>query len=117
MITAITNAKLALNTWGGLTFAPATAAADGVAIDMTGKDFATVILAKNGGSAAATVTVKAGDGIQGIKDIAAYSIAAGATAAIRLDSGAFKNVLGTNKGKAVIIPSSTDITFAVVELP
>ena len=108
--------NLSLNAWGTVTFTAATTASDGVAIDYKGKDHKTVILAQNGGSGSATVTVKAGNGIQGVKDLAAYTIAAGSIVAIRLDSGEFKQVTGTNKGNVVIIPSSTDVKFAAVEL-
>ena len=115
-ITNVERNKLPLNAWGTVTFIAATTAEDGVAIDFKGKDHKTVILAQNGGSGTATVTVKAGNGIQGVNDVAEYTIAAGSIAAIRLDSGEFKQVTGTNKGNVVIIPSSTDVKFAVVEL-
>lgn len=112
----ITKTNLILNTWSEFAFAAATTAADGVTIDLTGKDEYTTVLALNGGSGAATVIVKKGDGIQGVNDIAAFSIGAGEYAAIRLDSGAFKNVSGALKGKALLVPSSTDVTFATIEL-
>lgn len=80
-----------------------------------GKDFKTVIVCK-GGAAAGTLTVKAGNGIQGVNGLV-LSIPATNYAAFTLDSGAYKNVSGTNKGKVVMIPSVADIGVAVVELP
>lgn len=50
--------------------------------------------------ASATLTVLAGNGIQGAADLA-ISISAG-THLVRLDSGFYKNTTGTNKGKVGI---------------
>ena len=115
-VTYILKKNLELNEWGKCTKTAATTPTDGVAIDMSGKDFQTVIIVENSGSGSATVTVKAGNGIQGVNDLAAYTLAASEVAAIRLDSGAFKNVTGDNKGKVLIIPSTADVKFTVIEL-
>ena len=92
-------------------------AADGFAMEFTAQDERTVFLFQNTGSAVATVKVLKGNGIQGVTDLDAFSIAAGGIAVYRLDSGAFKHVSGANKGKAVFIPSTTDIKGAVIVLP
>ena len=117
-VTALTTVKLALNDWSdAITETAASAAADGVTI-ANGADFKTVILAHNThGSAAKTVTVKKGNGLGGVEDIAAESIAAGATKAIAIDSSRFVNTSGTNKDKMLVIPESTDVKFVVIELP
>lgn len=109
--------KLGQNVASTLTLVGATVAADGVAIDFTEQDAKTVILVKNDGSAVGTFTVKQGDGIQGVADYVSGSIAAGATASINLESGRFKKLSGVNKGKVLVIPSSTDLKFAAVVMP
>lgn len=117
-ITNITKQKIGLNAWSGaITFTAAATAADGVALDFTGKDYKCVVIAQNTGGSSATVTVKAGNGMNGVNDIAAETIAAGETKVIRLDSAAFKNIEGTDRDKVVMIPSATGVKFAVVELP
>lgn len=62
-----------------------------------------------------TVTIKKGNGIQGVADYAA-KVGKGKTVAISLDSGAYKNVSGTDKGK-VVITGAADVKVAVVVLP
>lgn len=109
--------KLKLNAWGDVEFKTVTAGGDGAQADMTGKDHATLILAHNTATTAATVTMKAGDSIQGVNDLAAYEIAAGGFAAIRVDSGEFKRITGEDKGTALITASSNTVEIAVVELP
>lgn len=110
--------KLGQNVTSVCTFTAATTANDGVAIDFTEQDAKTVILAKNEhASAAQTFTVKMGDGVQGVVDYVSENIAAGEMVAINLESGRFKKLSGTNKGKVHIVPSSTDVKFAVVVMP
>ena len=109
--------KVNLNEGKLVQLTAATAAADGFAIDFSQQDERTVFLFQNTGSAAANVKVKQGNGIQGVADLDAFSIAAGGIAVFRLDSGAFKQVSGDNKGTAVFIPSSTDVKEAVIVLP
>lgn len=111
----ITAAKLEQNTFGAVTFTAGTT--DGVKIPMSGKDNKVVILAQNTGSSAATVKVKAGNGLQGISDSETYSVAASGFAAINLESGVYKKVSGEDKGYALLIPSSADVKFAVIVLP
>ena len=109
--------KVNLNEGKLVTLTAPTAAADGFGMDFSAQDERTVFIFHNTGSAAATIKVKQGDGIQGVTDLDAFSIAAGGIAIYRLDSGAFKIVTGTNKGRAVFIPSTTDIKGAVIVLP
>ena len=61
--------------------------------------------------------VKKGNGIQGVVDLATGDIAASAIVAMTLDSGAFKNVTGENKGCAVVVPDDVKLKAAVVVLP
>lgn len=99
----------------GITFTTLSDAANGGAYAAGGKDFKTVILVK-GGAAAGKLTVKAGNGIQGVNDIV-LDVPATNYAAFTLDSGAFKNVSGADKGKVIMIPSAADLSVAVIELP
>ena len=46
-----------------------------------------------------------------------YTIAAGKFACINLESGAYKNVSGEDKGYAIVVPSSADVKCAEVVLP
>lgn len=112
----ITSDKLTLNDWKALTFTAGTA--DGFKVPATNGDWKRVVLVQNTDtSAAITVTVKKGNGIQGVKDLDAFSIPAGKTAAIRLDDGRYKNVSGEDKDYILIVPSSTKASMSVVELP
>lgn len=107
--------KLEQNAFGEVAFTAG--ATDGILVPMTGKDHKILVLVQNTGTGAGTVTVKHGNGIQGVNDLAAYSIAASGIAAINLEAGAFKNVSGEDKDYCLIIPSAATIKCAVVELP
>ena len=120
-VTAITPVSLSLNTFNvdAITFTAPTVAADGFTVPFTGKDKNIVLLFQNtnAGTTARTATVKAGNGIQGVADLDSGDIAAAKTGAVMVDSGAFKNVSGTNKGKILIIPSHAELKMAAVVLP
>lgn len=76
-----------------------------------------LIIAQNANSSAAKkLTIKKGNGIQGVVD-KVVSIAAGKTIFINIESGRFKNVSGDNKGKVILTGESADIKVAVVKLP
>jgi hypothetical protein len=85
-------------------------------LELTGGDYKTAILMANAGSASATVTFAIGNGIQGAGSDLVVTVAAGATMAICLDSGYFKNVSGTDKDAVKVTPSAA-ISFTIVELP
>ena len=85
-------------------------------IELTGGDYKTLVLINNAGSASATATFAVGNGIQGAGANLVVTVAAGATQAIVLDSGYFKNVSGTAKDCVTVTPS-TALGFTVVELP
>ncbi len=99
----------------GVTFVAATSVVDGFKLDFMGKDFKTLILVE-GGTAEGTITIKKGDGIQGAGDVT-YTVGATGLFGITVDSGAFKQVTGENRGSVVVIPSSTQIKIALIELP
>ena len=85
-------------------------------IELTGGDYKTLVLINNAGSASATATFAVGNGIQGAGANLVVTVGAGATQAIVLDSGYFKNVSGTAKDCVTVTPSAA-LGFTVVELP
>lgn len=90
-------------------------ATDGGEFVFDGADHKTLILLQNTVTAVKTVTVKAGNGIQGVNDLE-IEIDASSTKAVALNSGAFKNMYGDDKGK-VIMTGPSDIKIAVLKLP
>ena len=77
-----------------------------------------VIGIKNAASSAVekTITIKAGNGLQGTNDIS-LELAQNEIAWVVLDSGKFKNVYGVNKGKVILTGTSDDLKVKVIELP
>ena len=63
-----------------------------------------------------TITIKAGNGLQGTNDISLV-LAQNEIAWVALDSGKFKNVYGVNKGKVILTGTSNDLKVKVIELP
>lgn len=96
----------------------ATAALDataGAEYTHDGKDENTVFILENAdASNAEVVTIKAGNGIQGTTDLA-ISLPASAMRFITLDSGKYKNVSGTNKGK-IMFTGTADVKIAVLKI-
>ena len=115
-VTKIEKQVLGINKFGKVEFTALSSTADGFVLEWDVKDERSVLVVQNGGSAAATVVVKKGNGIQGVKDLASYSVGAGEIAAVVLDSGAFKNVSGADKGTVKVTGSATDLKAALVEL-
>ena len=66
-------------------------------------------------STATTITVKAGANVAGVNDLT-LSVPKGEKAFFQLDSNAYMNASGVNKGKIVIAVSSADCKLAVAEL-
>ena len=112
-IVKITPQKMTHNT--ALTLADATAmdATDGIYVEYTGKDHNIVLLLE--GSAADTVTVHMGNGLQGVADVA-VSLEASKAAALVLESGKFKLVSGDYKGYVHLSGAATTKVQAF-ELP
>ena len=78
------------------------------------KDDQTVLVLNNTGTSAATVTIKAGNGIQGVND-EVLSVPAGINL-IKLESGRFKFVTGTNKGKIVLKAAASGVQYGIVAM-
>ena len=112
-IVTITPDKLELNTGKALTAGKAIDASDGLYVDFTGKDHNILLLLT--GSAADTVTIKAGDGIQGVAD-EEVSVTSSGTTAVNLESGRFKLTSGEHKGYVHLTGAATT-TVQAVELP
>ena len=95
-------------------------ATDGFTIDVTGAaDHKLLILVVNGESATAKkVTIKKGNGIQAAAaDLVSADIAAGSYAYLVVESGAYANVSGTNKGLLVGTVGSVNVSVAAFLLP
>lgn len=73
------------------------------AIDWSEKDEHTVLVIN--ASAQTDLTVKAGNGIQGVTDLV-LTVPQGVSL-VKLESGRFKNVSGANKGKVIVVSSGT----------
>lgn len=63
-----------------------------------------------------TITIKAGNGLQGTNDIT-LTLAKDEIAWVALDSGKFKNVYGENKGKVILTGTDANLLVKVIELP
>ena len=64
-----------------------------------------ILVINNTGSASVTLTVEAGNSIQGVADLS-VTVPVGVSL-LKLESGRFKNVTGSNKGSIVIKSSGT----------
>lgn len=85
-------------------------------VDFTGVDENTVLLVSNSASAAATLTIKQGNGIAGVADLE-IEVAAGKTVALQLNSQEFMSVSGDDKGCLNVKASvASALSLAVVEL-
>ncbi len=83
------------------------------ALEWNGNDDHMILVINNTGSAATTIVIKAGDSIQGVNDLT-LNVATGISL-VKLESGRFKNVTGTNKGKIVVRPTAA-LNVAVAKL-
>ena len=73
------------------------------AIDWNEKDEHTVLVIN--AAAQTDLTVKAGNGIQGVTDLV-LTVPKGISL-VKLESGRFKNVSGANKGKVIVVSTGT----------
>ncbi|MBR5316037.1 MAG: hypothetical protein IKU44_04520 [Firmicutes bacterium] len=103
--------RVDLNQGLNVTFVTPSSVSDGFALDFSAQDERTVALFKGTG----TVTIKQGNGIQGVVDCDTITI--NGLTVFRLDSGAYKNVTGADKGYVVAIPSANTVEAAVIRLP
>ena len=113
---AVTNVKKVYSILNDGTNITETSVTGDFAVDMTGADYKTAIMFRNAGSSEAKVTIPVGDGIQGVGDAVAFSVAGNATAVVVVDSGAYKHVSGDNKGK-LVGKTTAELKVSAVELP
>ena len=121
-VTAITPEALSLNTFDldSLAMTAATTAADGFLVDVSAYADHKVLLVfqnTNASATARTATIKKGNALQGVSDLVSGDIAAGKFGMINVESGRFKLVSGTNKGKVLVVPSHAELKMAAVVLP
>lgn len=109
----ITPDKLELNGGVKLSDGVAIDAADGAYIEYSGKDDNIVVLLT--GTAADTVTIEKGDGLQGVAD-ETVALTANKPSAVVLESGRFKLVSGKYKG-CVHIKGAATTKVQAFELP
>lgn len=115
--TVITNTQLSLNKLVKAGAGVAVEATNGAIVTYAKADQKVVVIATNSNvTTAYDVTVKKGNGLQGVADYK-VEVPATETWAGIFESGAFVNVSGTNKGKMVIIGEAADVTIAVYLLP
>jgi len=89
---------------------------DGGEIAWDGKDVHGVILVKNASTTTSRdLTIKGGNSEYGINDVT-FAIPHSETRAFSIESGFFKNVSGTDKGK-VILTGNANLEVAVIFLP
>lgn len=75
------------------------------ALEWSENDAKMILVISNSGDTAVSLTVKAGNGIQGVVDLTLS--APKGVSLVKLDSGRFKFVSGTNKGKIVVKSAGT----------
>lgn len=86
-------------------------------VDLTGADYKTVIAFRNAStSASSTVKINLGNGIQGVGEDIEFTVAKSSTAYVVVDSGAYKQVSGDDKGLLLGTASAT-LSISAVELP
>ena len=90
----------------------ATVALDGFELTADG-DYILICQNVNAG-ADYKLTLKYGDAMQGTADVEITSILRSTTQVVKIDSGYFKNVGGTNKGKILLIPEHVDLKVKAV---
>lgn len=81
------------------------------AVDFDERDDHVVFVVHNSSSSDVTLTVKAGNGLQGVNDLK-LTVPKGIHL-FKLESGRFKLVSGENKGKIIVVSSGTPSIAAV----
>lgn len=113
--TSITVEKMKYEELATMPTAAAVDATDGALVPWDVADRKLLILLENAASAAKTVTIKSGGGVQATGDLV-LSLQASAKTAIMLDSGKYKQVKGDNKGKLVIKGEDANVKVAALQL-
>lgn len=113
-VKTITPVKMTRNSAVAYTFEAATSTTDGFKIPFTYKDqLAVLLITSTEATNAKTLTIKAGNGFQAGNDLV-ISVAAGATMAVPLDSGIFKQMSGDNAGYILAIPEAVTVKCQLI---
>jgi hypothetical protein len=115
--TVLVPQKLVANTLTERTATVAIDATDGGYFPMSDKDHKYLVIVENAHATVAyDFTIKAGDGIQGLADYL-LEIPAAKTYYVAIESGMYKVMEGTNKGRVMLTAEDANIKVAVVILP
>ncbi len=116
--TKITSTFLSFNEAAAIPATVAVDATDGALIDYSAASDARILLILENASSseAKAATIVAGNSIQGVSDLE-VSVAASGRMALVLESGAYMNVSGDNKGMVVVKGADANIKVAAVVLP
>lgn len=114
--TAIVNTVLKFNEGALMPTVAAIDATNGGLITCDKADQKMLIILTNADASNDEVaTIKKGNGIQGVADLA-ITVTKATTKVVVVESGKYKNISGTNKGK-ILITGTADVTVACVVLP
>lgn len=114
--TAIVNTALVLNTMAVAPTPAAVEATNGALVTFNKADGKILVILTNIAVGAKTCTLKAGNGLQGVDDLA-LSLTASSTNFIVIESMKYVNMTGDNKGKLVIIGEDANVKVSAVVLP
>ncbi len=115
-ITTVENLTLAFNEAQKMPTPAAFDAEGGAKIDFSNKeDIRILVLLENTASGEKTVTVEAGDGIQGVNPLS-VSLEAKGSYAIVLESGKYMHTVGENSG-CVVLKCDAEVKASAIELP
>ncbi len=85
-----------------------------VFFNMSDRDDKYLILVRKSSGSDGDVTIKAGDGIQGVCDLVIPVDTVAANCAVTIESGRFKNVSGENKEKVIL--KASDALYQIIVL-
>ena len=118
--TTITKAVITRNAATAFPSYGTVAANEGTLVTFDKDDQKILLMLKNNiTNATHTAVIKAGNGLQGVADLE-IPIAQSSVVGVVVESGKFKNVSGTNKGKVLVQDKSTAgtaIEVAAIDLP
>jgi hypothetical protein len=117
---AVTPQALCWNTFDlDVALSAQTSTADGFLVDVSAAaDHKLLLLFSNtSADTAYGITVKAGNALQGVSDLAVSGLAASKMAAVAVESGKFKQVSGDYRGKIRVVCANNAVKMAAVVLP
>lgn len=88
----------------------------GVELSVAQDHLSGLLLVFEGGASNSDVTIEAGNGIQGVEDLT-FEVQSGRIVAICPETGRFKNMSGTRKGKIFIQTTAEGVRVSAYLLP